>query len=666
MVTYGIAAVLLACILTATVYNLGIQTNVPQEPGVPPQPDAQPEPEVPLEPSVPSETDVPSEPYVPPQPSLPPEPTIPPEPSIPPEDDVSPVFSELKTFSSYEELENFLTVNMEKAEQLENLPTFTFGGAEGSYLSTDDQILGPEAASAEHSTTNIQVAGVDEADIVKTDGEYLYVVSGSHIYILRAYPANQAELLSKIELDETYGAQIYVNENKLAVIGNTYPVLYTYAESTTEEGSLIPPYIYNDKMFVKVYDITNRANPVLSRTVIVNGTLSGSRMIGDYVYAVVNQPVTQPSNNGTGIEVMLPTISGDYVKEVQPTEIHYIDAPDIFYRLTTIVAVNIMNDAQELTYEPFLTGQSTTMYVSLNNMYLVVPNTIRWFILENVDEEKEETLIYRIKLDQEKIVVMAEGAVSGYVLNQFSMDEYNSFFRIATTVWTNGDSTNSLFILDMKLNVVGKLEDIAKGESIYSTRFMGDRCYLVTFRQIDPFFVIDVANPAEPKVLGYLKIPGFSGYLHPYDENHIIGIGKQDSNVKLSLFDVTEVTAPTEIAKYIVEAEYSDSTVLYDHKAFLFDKSKQLLALPVSTNMFWIRDGNSGYWQGAYIFDISLEQGFTLEGKITHQNVADQFEYNLNVNRILYIDNVLYTTSNNKVKMNDLESLEPLNEINLP
>jgi len=663
-VTYAIAAVLLACILTATVYNFGIQPNGSQESDVPPQPEAPPEPSVPAEPEVPPEPNVPSEPEVPPQPSLPPQPTIPPEPSIPPEDDVPPVFSELKTFSSYEEIENFLNVNMEKIGQLENLPTFTFRGGEGSFTALDGQNLGPESVPGEYSTTNIQVAGVDEADIVKTDGEYLYVVSGSYIYILRAYPANQAVLLSKIEFNETYGAQIYVNDNKLAVIGNTYPILYTYAESTTE-GLFVPPYIYNDKMFVKVYDITNRANPVLSRTVIVNGTLSGSRMIGDYVYAVVNQPVTQSSSNEIGIEVMLPTISGDYVREVQPNEIHYIDAPDISYRLTTIVAVNIMNNAQEPTYEPFLTGYSTTMYVSLNNMYLVVPNTTRWFILENGNEPKEETLIYRIKLDQEKIVVMTEGAVSGYVLNQFSMDEYNGFFRIATTVWTNGNSTNSLYILDTNLNVVGKLEDLAPGETIYSTRFMGDRCYLVTFRQIDPFFVIDVASPTQPKVLGYLKIPGFSGYLHPYDENHIIGIGKQDSNLKLSLFDVTDVTAPTETAKYIIESQYSDSPVLYEHKAFLFDKTKQLLALPVSTNMFLIRDGNSGYWQGAYIFDLSLEQGFTLEGTITHQNVANQIEYNLNINRILYIDNVLYTISNNKVKMNDLESLGPLNEINL-
>jgi inhibitor of cysteine peptidase len=210
---------------------------------------------------------------------------------------------------------------------------------------------------------------------------------------------------------------------------------------------------------------------------------------------------------------------------------------------------------------------------------------------------------------------------------------------------------------------------LAPGEQIYSARFMGDRCYLVTFEQIDPFFVIDVANPTAPKVLGYLKIPGFSGYLHPYDNNHVIGIGEQDNSVKLSLFDVTDVTAPTETSKYIVEAEYSYSPVLYDHKAFLFDKTKQLLALPVSTNSFLVRDGvrsgDSDYWQGAYIFDVSLEQGFVLEGTITHQSGTDQYEYGHSVQRILYIGDVLYTISDIQVKMNSLETLAEINEVEL-
>jgi len=568
--------------------------------------------------------------------------------------------TQLKSFSSYEELKNFLKASMEEAKQFENLLQSPF--LRGGEIET----LGLDAKAApEYSTTNIQVAGVDEADIVKTDGEYLYVVSGLDIYILKAYPTNQTVVLSKIELNETYGAEIYVNEDKLAVLGNRYQfVPYAYPEA------LRAPYAYTGEIFVKFYDLTDRANPVLTRTVILNGTLSGSRMIGNYVYAVVNQPATQPNGNETDLEVMLPRISGDFVKEVQPTEVRYVDVPDVFYYFTTVVAVNVVDDAQEPTYEPFLTGQTALMYVSLSNMYLVVPNTNVWILRGNAGGAREETLIYRVKLDQENIVAEAEGAVSGYVLNQFSMDEYNGFFRIATTKWTSDGSKNNLFVLNMSLNVVGKLEGLAPGERIYSARFMGDRCYLVTFRQIDPFFVIDVDDPAEPTVLGYLKIPGFSGYLHPYDENHIIGIGKQDNNVKLSVFDVTKVTAPTETAKYIVQADWSDSTVLMDHKAFLFNKPKQLLALPVSINWIWMNEEkeyyNKGFWQGAYVFNISLEQGFKPKGNITHQNGADQFESGLQVKRILYIDNVLYTLSEKKIKINSLDNLSAIKEIVLP
>jgi len=247
------------------------------------------------------------------------------------------------------------------------------------------------------------------------------------------------------------------------------------------------------------------------------------------------------------------------------------------------------------------------------------------------------------------------------------MDEYNGFFRIATTKWADNTSQNSLFILDMDMKIVGRLEDLAPGERIYSARFMGERCYLVTFEQVDPFFVIDVGNPAEPKVLGYLKIPGFSGYLHPYDEDHIIGIGKQDNNLKLSLFDVKNVNAPIETAKYIVQGGWSDSAALWDHKAFLFDKSKQLLAIPVSiwwtsveNDTYYVKD----YWQGAYVLDISLE-GFTLEGRISHLNATDPYDFGFEVRRILYIGNVLYTVSDKTVQLHDLESLELINELKL-
>ena len=375
------------------------------------------------------------------------------------------------------------------------------------------------------------------------------------------------------------------------------------------------------------------------------------------------------------------------------TEIRYVDTPDVFYYLTTIVAVNALNDTEEPTYEPFLTGQTTTMYVSLNNMYLVVPNTNMWVLRLNDEEPREETMIFRIELDQEKIVAMAEGAISGYVLNQFSMDEYNGFFRVATTTndWVNGVSRNHLVIMNMSLNVVGRLEDLAPGETIYSARFMGDRGYIVTFRKIDPLFVLNLTEPTEPKVLGQLKVTGYSDYLHPYDENHLIGIGKETEaaeegdfawyqGVKISLFDVSDVSHPVEVAKYEIGDRGTDSPVLYDHKALLFDKNRNLLVIPVLVAEIdptqyagevpsWAQ--GEYVWQGAYVFDISLD-GLELRGGITHMDDSDDllksgywFYSDYSVKRSVYIDDVLYTVSDKLVKMNDLESLDSLNEIEL-
>ena len=595
--TYGITAVLLAIILTTIVYNIGVQPFFQS------------------------------------------------------------FVSEFKTFSSQDELKNFLTTNMKQAQNFRDTYLLTFP------TSSSLQALAPETKSApDHSTTNVQVAGVDEADTVKNDGQYLYVVSGSNVYIIGAYPPDQAKILSKVTFNQTYQVDIYLNGDKLVVLGerSTYlPILTPYAYRYDA---------YVGAAFVNVYDISNKTNPVLTRTISFNGTLVGSRMIGDYVYVIVNQLATTTTSNETSLDVVMPQIKVDNKsKIVQPTEVRYLSLPDIDYYFTTVVAVNIINDAQEPTYETLLTGTTASIYVSQSNMYLTVPNTNVWITPMGANVEREETIICRAKLDNEKVVFEAQGSVSGYVLNQFSMDEYNGFFRIATTRGWGSDAVNYLHVLDMSLDIVGTLSNIAPSERIYAARFMGDKCYLVTFRQIDPFYVIDLSNPNEPKILGYLKIPGFSGYLHPYDENHVIGIGKDGNNVKLSLFNVTDVNAPTEtVPSYVVQAQWSDSTVLTDHKAFLFDKAKQLLALPISKT--WFDASSDGYknWQGAYVFDLSSTGGFVLRGNVTNiENSTYSYNSNYYVKRTLYIDNILYSVSDKKVKMNSLEDLQLIKEIEL-
>jgi uncharacterized secreted protein with C-terminal beta-propeller domain len=247
---------------------------------------------------------------------------------------------------------------------------------------------------------------------------------------------------------------------------------------------------------------------------------------------------------------------------------------------------------------------------------------------------------------------------------------------------TQPATLNHLYVLDEGMNIVGKLEDLAKGESIYSARFIGNRAYLVTFVRIDPLFVIDLSDPANPKVLGELKIPGVSDYLHPYDENHIIGVGKSTGEVepagwarfkgvKLSLFDVSDVSNPKEVAKYEIGERGTDSEALRDHKAFLFSKSKNLLVIPV---MLVEKTDEQSYWQpnwqGAYVFSLTLQDGFTLKGRITHADAAaseERYYYYgpYSVTRSLYMDDVLYTISGTLVKANNLNDMSEISKVNL-
>jgi uncharacterized secreted protein with C-terminal beta-propeller domain len=412
----------------------------------------------------------------------------------------------------------------------------------------------------------------------------------------------------------------------------------------------------------------------------LSGSYFNSRMIGNYIYTVVSQPAY--ANNET---VILPQVStGSETKDIAATNIYYTDMQDSYFTYNTFAGLNINNDQEQPTDMTILMGGSSCMYVSTSNMYVTFPNSTG-----------EATEIYRIAINGANLTFEAKGVVPGYILNQYSMDEYNNYFRVATTVstgsWVNRAEHNNLYVLDMNLNVVGQVENLAQGERIYSARFAGDKAYLVTFKQVDPFFVLDLKDPTAPKVAGELKIPGYSSYLHPYNENYVIGIGKENQTVKLSLFDVTDMSNPTEIAKYVIgeNADYAESTALYEPKAFLFDLQKQLLVIPVSITDYGYVDeplpetparGTDGsitkedgaissssprytqptYWQGAYVFKLSPASGFTLQGEVSHQTEQSNSYWYYNddaISRSLYIGNTLYTISNGIVQLNSLDNL---------
>jgi inhibitor of cysteine peptidase len=547
----------------------------------------------------------------------------------------------LTTFNSYEALRDFLTLNSGTQAP------FPFYGPE-DFRALDTMVENFEAPSSsewgldDFSTTNIQVAGVDEADIVKTDGEYLYVLSSGSLLIVKAYPPETTEVVVNMTFGDLYPIGIFVKGDHLTVLGSKYVV-------PTFQGRY-EFYMVDVKTFARIYDIKDRANPELLRDLMLTGSYFNSRMIDDYVYFVVSQPAYIVYDT-----VVLPKFyeNDRLVKEIAPSEIHYYNGSDNYYQYTTFVAVNMQDATEAPTYMALMLGGTSSMYVSQSNMYVTFP------------EFNGNTTIYRMRIQDNNITAEAEGQVTGNVLNQFAMDEYDGYFRMATSTWVNGVPRSNLFIMDMDLKKVGSLLDIEVGETLDSARFMANRCYLSTsVVRRDPFFVIDVENETAPRILGYLKIPGFNRYLHPYDQDHVIGLGRDElNNVKISLFDVTNVSAPELISEYRFEGTWSDTPALWDHHAFLFAYTKDLLAIPVSIDQY---DYDHTAKQGFFVFNITLTKGLVLRGNITHQESGiNSWDSNYHVQRGLYIENVLYTVSDKKIKLNNLESLALLKEIPL-
>lgn len=554
------------------------------------------------------------------------------------------------------------------ATQAANAAADAAKSAEGS-ISFDIVGLTGAAGDLDFSGTNIQVEGVDEADIVKTDGAYIYIAKGKKVFIVKAYPAEEAQIVTEIDVGLTV-QDLYVAGDKL--------VVFSYVEPYTVFYDAVMPEYENEKpkTRVEVYDIRDRSSPEPERALTIDGLYFNSRLIGDHVYYIVTNPAYIDED-----AVVLPTIrEGKAWCVVEAMDVWYPNVTRGWLSYHTITALNVQDPDAEVNAETFLLDEGTSLYVSLENLYIVSYN---W---------SEGSVITKIGIEDGGITFKANGTVPGYVLNQFSMDEHKGYFRIATTNWgwRNRQQGNNVYVLDEALNTVGTLEGLAPGEEIYSARFMGDRCYLVTFRKVDPLFAIDLSDPENPMVLGKLKIPGFSNYLHPYDEDTLIGVGKETEEakegdfawhqgIKISLFDVSDVENPRELAKIEVGDRGSDSPALYNHHAFLFSRARNLLVIPILEAQI-DEDDFAGdvppnfygdfVYQGAYVFDISRD-GITLRGQVTH--IDDDsllrsgywFDSEYEVERSLYIEDNLYTISQGRIKINDLGTLEEVTTVEL-
>ena len=610
-------------------------------------------------------------------------------------DDIIRIVNNMPTVGSYENLKKLVQLNT--INRYYELGTVT---KTGTTSVPGSAVVDLNSGSTDYSTTNVQVQGVDEADVVKTDGEFIYQVNKQNVVVLKAYPSDDIKEVSKLSFDDKnfFPIELYVDSKYLIVIGShTKNILIS--EDVSYSGS-------RDLTQAVIYDISDKYNIQKIREVELEGYYVSSRKIGTSLYIVTNKSIGYYIEENSSIlhPVYRDTVDKEQYNEIDFSNIRYFpNTRESNYMI--IGALNLEKPENKINIYTYL-GAGQNIYASMQDLYVAVTK-YDYTYMDSVNSSPQvskimipssntnkATTVYKFSLANGQITYLNKGEVPGEVINQFAMDENKNYFRIATTtgyIWSSKEpSENNVYVLDETMNIAGKIEGIAPGEKIYSVRFMGDKGYLVTFRTVDPLFVIDLKDPFNPAILGKLKIPGYSDYLHPYDENHIIGFGKNTEEysgnayyqgIKIALFDVSDVNNPIQKFYETIGDRGTDSEILRNHKALLFSKDRNIIAFPITLmeigdktvtgDTASITQYGTFTFQGAYVYELDLTEGFKLKGRITHMTDADlkligdyiPYDYDKNVERILYINNDLYTLSKGIIKANDLYTLAEKNSV---
>ena len=569
-------------------------------------------------------------------------------------------------------------------------------------------IAGP-ALGGDYSGTNVQVAGIDELDTVKTDGSYLYLAGSHDVAIVRAVPASDLSVVARVPAavanDTPENASAWVTG--LFLVGPHLVVVSSGGPSCDwASGVLISLPIRagptsgvclvggSGQTYVSVYGVGDPGHPILESSVVLSGTSLTGRLIAPYVYLVMSEPIVRV--NETYALPSTCTAAGCAV--LAPQAIYYDPSALEASSFTNLLALDANMGSESVM--SVVTGYTSTVYMSFHALYLTyakwtasspAPMTgvpIPVGVAASVTTTW--TTIHKIQVNGTAMEAVAQADVPGTLLNPYSMDESDGYLRVFTTATHVTNDTwvrdNNLYVLDGDLGLVSSLTGIAPGESIFAARFMGDRAYLVTFQQIDPLFVIDLSDPSSPSILGALNLTGFSNYLYPLDAHHLLGIGKDTTNatdgefswqdgLKIALFNVTDVAHPVEMSKLVLGERGTDSDVLRDPKAFLSIPSRGLVVLPVSLAIVNTSEYGSSVppwawgdtvWQGAYVFAVNTTGRLTVVGRITHElanpnpGAGEYLNASLEVHRALYIGDLLYTISPAMVMVHRLADLSPV------
>lgn len=591
----------------------------------------------------------------------------------------------------------------------------------------DDQETAVNASDCsdnpEYSQTNVQETGVDEADFVKTDGNHIYIISGKYFHIFQSLPANELKELSFVELDGI-PYEMFVDDDKVIIFSK----IYNYSDNKLEIKTN-----FNTLTKISIFDISDLKNPVLIRKTYIEGSYSTARKIENKIYIVVNSSLYNLTPNNliynqfkyshdelskiskqTKILKKIDKINFldylpkyyDFLMHDNKFEMKVINSYDNLYLpktqnglgSTSIITYDL-NDTAKMIERCSILSYNNKIYSSKNNLYIAAENFSNWFG-NNVwgdNEWTQKTFIHKFNYTNE-LSYESSGVVKGYILNQFSMSEYNNYFRVATTyteqeiepeqenpTW---NMYSNLFILEQaneNMNIVGEITNIEPNERIFAARFIKDKAFLITFEQIDPLLTIDLSNVKDPRIIGKLEIPGFTNYLHPIDENHLIGIGQninsegQFDGLQLDIFDVTDFDNPIRKHHIVIGTEWGwpTSEARYNHKAFQYFESKshnyKVLSIPIS--YYKGVSGNREFFNGAVLFDIDLENGFENRRELDHSEFYSPMQetdwwcywnHNYNVRRSIFINENSYTISGFGIKVNNVNTFEEVSKIALP
>lgn len=526
------------------------------------------------------------------------------------------------------------------------------------------------AVSDDVSSTNVQVEGIDEGDILKTDGKYIYIINSDRFTIVDITGDEPKEVSTlKLGDDQDYR---YINE--MYVKGNYAILIYNEnirieRENDNPEEAEIPEviypypygyYNYENYTTVAVYDISDRSAPVETRKLSFEGNMISSREMDGKLYLVSNKYLYR-YNTMPVIEEVLPHIIDSAAGDCTPTatEIAKCIWPEPESNIMTVAIIDYLSEEKPETLS--IMGSGSNIYMNAQNLYIFGNS---W------DENGSYTDIAKYSIT-DGIEPIGTASAPGYASTQFAYDEYNGKFRIATTSNVyNGVkhiNMNNIYVYDENMELCGSLTGLAPDESIKSARFMGDTAYVVTFRQVDPLFVIDMSEN-DPKVLGELKIPGFSTYMHPVGEGLLLGIGSETvdkvygdwvstsvSGLKVSLFDVSDPTNPTEIdvANY-VGGQNAYSVAKDNHNAFVYSSSTNTGYFPLTTY--------NEVWNAT---DTLAEVKITEDGlDVRVAELGEQYNYN-SESRVCYSGEYLYLYRDCAVTKLNRETLEFICEINL-